>query len=404
MNKATVNLFLDTRKVKSNNKFPVKITVYFIDAKKRYGSGFDLTKEEWEKINAPKLRDASLKEVQLRLDTLVARASDIIANLEEFTFEEFEALYFGTKEHLRNNSFLQLFEINISELKKEERLGTAASYQFTLNCLREVKSKIRVSEITMTFLKQFESKSKEKGHSTTTIGINLRNIRAIVNKAIELGFMKREKYPFTGYNIPVSRNTKKSLAWKDIQALLKYKPNDPKLDKALDFWKFSYLCNGINISDIAKLQETDISNDFVQFRRTKTIRTTKKQLPIRAALHPIAKEIINKWRTPNNPYIFSVLVPGLSVVTQRNRINKLNKTVNNRLQIVFNELKIKVDSLDRITTYAARHSFATTLKRKGVSTDEISEYLGHSNIITTKAYLDSFEDALLIERNKLLVE
>lgn len=194
------------------------------------------------------------------------------------------------------------------------------------------------------------------------------------------------------------------MQWKDIQALLKYQPDVLREQKALDMWKFSYLCNGINVADIARLQDSNISGEFLQFTRTKTKRTTKKELPIRVALHPIAIGIIQKWRQPGNNYLFGILSFGLSAVTQRNRIKKALKKINDNLQPVFAKLEIKIDSNDRITTYAARHSFATTLKRKGVSTDEISEYLGHSSLTTTKAYLDSFEDTVLVERSKLLVE
>ena len=45
-----------------------------------------------------------------------------------------------------------------------------------------------------------------------------------------------------------------------------------------------------------------------------------------------------------------------------------------------------------LTTYAARHSFATILKRSGAPTELISESLGHKSLKTTEAYLDSFED------------
>lgn len=91
-------------------------------------------------------------------------------------------------------------------------------------------------------------------------------------------------------------------------------------------------------------------------------------------------------------------------VTERNRIKKALKKINDNLQPIFEELNIKTDAASRITTYVARYSFATTLMRKGVATDKISEYIGHASLATTKAYLESFEDVLLIERSKLLVE
>jgi integrase len=68
------------------------------------------------------------------------------------------------------------------------------------------------------------------------------------------------------------------------------------------------------------------------------------------------------------------------------------------------ELNIELGANYELTTYVARHSFATRLKRKGASTDEISEYLGHASVETTKNYLDSFEDDLLKQRSLLLTD
>ncbi len=404
MSEATVNLLFDVRNKKASGKYPVKLTVYFLNSKKRYKTGIDLTQEGWNKINSSNLKDQMLKSAKLRLDALVSKASDIIDKLEEFSFEEFENEFFDSRQHLESNSFIKLFRDYIAALKKEERLGTAATYNTTLNSLLNIKANIRVNEITKSFLQRYEGLSRDKGHSETTIGINLRNIRTIVNVAIKEGYMKKDKYPFAGYSIPSGRNIKKSLTWENIQALLHFHPEDEKQEKALDLWKFSYLCNGMNIADIAQLQDCHISGDFLQFQRTKSKRTAKQRLPIRVALHPMAKEIIKKWKQSDNPYIFNIFQPGLSAVTQKNRIDRAIKKVNNNIQPVFKKLEISIGSTNRITTYAARHSFATTLKRKGVPTDEISEYLGHSSLTTTRAYLDSFEDTLLIERSKLLVE
>ncbi len=404
MSEATVNLLFDNRKQKVNGKYPIKLTVYFLNSKKRYKTGIDLTSEEWSKLNGSNLKDQTLKSTKLKLDTLVSKASKIIESFDEFSFEEFESHFFGSREHLKSNSFTKLFQYYVIALKKEERLGTAATYNTTLNSLISIKGNIRVNEITKAFLQRYEELSKEKGHSPTTIGINLRNIRTIVNIAIKEGYMKKDKYPFAGYPIPSGRNIKKSLTWENIQALLRFQPEDEKQEKALDLWKFSYLCNGMNMADIAQLQKSHLKGNFLVFQREKSKRTAKQKLPIRVALHPIAKDIMERWYKPNNPYLFGILEPGLSAVTQKNRIDRIIKKVNNNIQPVFTRLNISIDSVDRITTYAARHSFATTLKRKGVSTDEISEYLGHSSLSTTRAYLDSFEDALLIERSKLLVE
>jgi integrase len=161
----------------------------------------------------------------------------------------------------------------------------------------------------------------------------------------------------------------------------------------------------MNMTDIAHLQKTDMDVEFLQFRRRKTIRTRKKdQRPIRVALHTRAKTIIAKYETTDNPYVFGILEPGLSPVTERNRVQRFIKFINKHMKEIASELNIELGANYELTTYVARHSFATRLERKGASIDEISEYFGHASVETTKNYLDSFEDDLLKQRSLLLTD
>lgn len=56
-----------------------------------------------------------------------------------------------------------------------------------------------------------------------------------------------------------------------------------------------------------------------------------------------------------------------------------------------------------ISSYVARHSFANCLKQKGVSTDVISESMGHQNLAVTQAYLKELDTAVLDEAAELLL-
>src|SRR6266498_5519236 len=124
MEKATVNLFFDTRNIKANGKYPVKLTVYFDGDKKRYKTSIDVTQDEWTKLKSPKLKDSKLKETKLTLQAIENRASKIIEKMDEFSFEEFSRNFFSSTKKL-GNSFTELFKRYIDNLKKEERIGTA---------------------------------------------------------------------------------------------------------------------------------------------------------------------------------------------------------------------------------------------------------------------------------------
>lgn len=108
-------------------------------------------------------------------------------------------------------------------------------------------------------------------------------------------------------------------------------------------------------------------------------------------LLPLAKEIIKKWvvkQKNENNYVFPVLEKGISELQKQKNKDQFIKTINKYMKMIGEDI-----GYDKpLTTYAARHSFATVLKRSGAPTEFISESLGHKSLQTTEAYLDSFED------------
>jgi integrase len=115
---------------------------------------------------------------------------------------------------------------------------------------------------------------------------------------------------------------------------------------------------------------------------------TKKVITI--PLQPKAFELIEKYKQSGNPYLFPILDKFHKTEQQKaNRRHKVISKVNKCLKEIGKELKLPID----LTTYVARHSFATVLKRSGVSTSIISESLGHSSEKITQIYLDSFENS-----------
>ena len=130
----------------------------------------------------------------------------------------------------------------------------------------------------------------------------------------------------------------------------------------------------------------------------------KKFFLIRSISVPIGKDInriIEKWgnkdTSPEN-YVFPFLTIGLSTKEIQYKVRYRLERVNQGLKIISHELGLE----KKLTTYSARHSFATKLKRSGISTEFIGESLGHFNLDITKRYLDSFENEQKKEIAKLL--
>nr|WP_290532389.1 site-specific integrase [Alistipes sp.] len=156
---------------------------------------------------------------------------------------------------------------------------------------------------------------------------------------------------------------------------------------AVDLFSFSYLMGGINFVDMANLTRNNIIDGRLVYRRQKTGKLLN--LPI----HAKAMEIIESYAT-KDLYLFPIYSKEHKTIQQKlNRHHKVITKVNRALAEIGKELKIPI----KLTTYVARHSYATVLKRSGVPTSIISESLGHSSERVTQIYLDSFENERMNE-------
>jgi integrase len=405
-NTATVSFVIEGTKANKDGKYPVKLNIYFGEGKKKYGIKEAVTKDEWEKVFSPNLRDAELKALKARLKVTESKAQKIIDNLHPFSIVAFEEAFFqrtpnSGEQHLSKLSYW--FDRYISSLRENGQIGTAISYRTTINSINGFKKHLTIFDISPDFLKAYECHMTNAGKSISSVGIYMRQLRAIINQAINNNMLSADKYPFKKYQVPAGRNIKKALPSDDLQKILDYRTTDKNKQKSIDFWIFSYLCNGINFTDIAHLKPENLNGNYLHFIREKTKRTKKKDLrPIKVGLNPRVKEILNRQKNtdPTNPFLFPILEAGLSPLTTKHRCTRFIKWVNKHMDDIRIELGIEM----KIGTYAARHSFSTVLKRKGISTSFIKESLGHSSELTTESYLDSFTDDVKLEYANLLTQ
>lgn len=203
--------------------------------------------------------------------------------------------------------------------------------------------------------------------------------------------------------IPAARNIKKSLKVSEIEKIISYETSKGTTEEfARDIWIFSYLNNGMNIADIARIKYSNIEDNKIIFYREKTRRTSRQNLkPIIAIILPVTTDIIARWgNKPESPekYIFPI-IKSENPEKQRADIKQFTKIVNKYIKRIAKNVGIEKN----VTSYYARHSFSNILKQSGASDEFIGESLGHSDRQTTENYLDSFEDDIKNEwASKLL--
>lgn len=398
----SISIYLDTRRVKSNGKFPVKLRVYLSATKKQmlYATLFEFTKKEFESIwNTTKPRK-EFKELRLEIQSIENKANAVAKELHPFTIDQFEKrLYRKSGDGINlDYNYNQI----ISELTKRGQIGTANSYETSRNSLDKFCSskknqsfaKLTLYDVTVDWLKDYEHfMTNIEKRSVTTVGIYLRTVRAIFNRAIDEKEIDKEYYPFgkRKYQIPTTKNVKKALNKEQLNTLLKAKPKTKEQQKAKDFWFFSYACNGMNIKDIALLKYKDIENGKIEFIREKTKITSRASLkPITFFLNDYSHSIIKKYGAKNEPenYIFGVVNDNMTPQQQQAKIKAFTRFINQHLKKLAKEIELPED----ISTYWARHSFATNSVRKGATMEFIQESLGHGSISTTQSYFAGFDD------------
>jgi len=405
--KASTSIIQDSRKKLKNGLFPIKLRVTFNRSQRYYPADLSLSQENFKLIMGANPKGEN-KTIRLKLNALEQKANKIIDEMPVFDFNSFKRKLYSNQ-NVREDVFYH-FQQTIIKLKNDNQFGTASNYNSSMVSLKSFKNKLSFLDVTVDFLKTYEKYLLDNEKSISTVGIYLRPLRAIINSAIEEGSLSKDfNYPFGSksklkYQIPTSKNVKKSLTISEIKLFFEYQPEKESWEeKALNFWIFSYLANGINITDIANLKYKDIDDDYIKFIRTKTKNTNNVTTPITIFLTDELKSIIKKWGNPDKKkenLIFSIINPVDTKEKQRATIQQFTKMVNKHMKIISGKVGINKPC----TTYYARHSFSTVLKRSGANVQYISEALGHSSINTTKSYLDSFEDETKKEMAKALTK
>ena len=210
-------------------------------------------------------------------------------------------------------------------------------------------------------------------------------LRTIYNYAIQEDMVKAEHYPFKKYKVSKlnQETAKRALSKEDINRVLQYQTDNIFMRLPIDLFAFTYYMGGINFVDIANLTQKNIIDNRLVYKRSKTGKLIK--LP----LVPQAVELIKKYHSKNNPYLFPIFSNRHTTEQEKaNRLHKVITKVNKRLKQIGEELGIPIP----ITTYVARHSQATIMKKAGISTAIIGQIMGHSSERVTQVYLDSFDN------------
>lgn len=385
------------KKVLKSGLFPIYLRVTIDRKSTFYSTPYSCKLSEWNSAQGEfttKFRNHLSFNKSLR--KLKDDASDTLELLEK-KYGNYNLIHFDKYYSLKEKkglSFTELFEKEIQIFKDNDQVNYASSMGNAISALRKFKTDLdqyTFENIDFQFLSEFENFLRRRGANDGGIGVYMRNIRTIYNKAINYKIVQPQFYPFREFKVSKfkKREIRKALTEKEFKALLDFDISTiPTAKNALFIYIFSFYARGMNFTDLAELRWSDIDNNNFNYIRNKTDVFLKVKLPNL----PIIDEILNfykLYRPFETPYIFPILKKEQSLYSATTLIGRKDSVrgyYNLQLKKILKSCEIEKN----ITFYTARHTFATTALRKDVNLNIIKQSLGHKRISTTESYLDDF--------------
>lgn len=375
-------------KTLKNGKHPVLLQITSNGKIKRVSTGMDACPKDWDEN---KQRFKKEKNKNIKLDELNQYAQLIYFELsrdKKLMMDEFVRRI--KNENVSVNA-IQFFDTRIKELQLSQKAGNAFVYNNARSSLvKYAGENLLFTDIDYKFLMAYENHLRQFGAEDGGVSTYMRTIRAVINEAIRRGVIESNRYPFStqfnknGYSISklkVKMNPR-ALSADDLEKLKAYHGQE---DYYLMFM-FMYYTYGLNFADLARLTRSNIQGNTLRYTRKKT------QKAYTLPLHEEAKRIIEHFNGQN--YLFPIFTDFHKTEQQKlHRIMKKRQHFNTFMRKLGKSLGIETP----ITSYVARHSIATNLKRKKVSSEVISQLLGHSDIKTTNHYLAQFDNDVLVD-------
>lgn len=399
-----IKLFLG--KTLKGGKHPLVLQTIHNRKRKIISLGLSTSRENWNtELSRFIPPEKNYKTKNKMLSSIEDKAEDILLNFKKES-RPFSSEVFFERFNLREKQ-TTLFEVYtevILELDRKEKVNTANIYKNSINVLSEFCGKRQISlyDVNYRFLKNFEAFLFQKGNTGGGVHHHMRCVRAIMNESIRRGYLDSEGYPFStqfnkkGYSLShlKSKATPRALSSEDMTKVKNLDIKSyPHLILSYDLFMFSYYARGMNFSDIAMLKWSHIYNGRINYNRSKTSKSLNQKIN-----GPI-EEILRQYKCNNSEYVFPILKEYHETgAQQKHRIKKCLKKLNGDLKEIGGICEIAID----LTSYVARHTYATTLKQKGLSIEVISEAMGHSELSTTKAYLEKFSNEVLDKTDELL--
>lgn len=367
-------------------------------------TGYRLYAQEWDtrysKVAFPpectESRRTYLEALQNKVAVDMAMLEDIVAGLgragRDYAADDVVRLY---RSPSGTGGFISFAGAQIVELKRTGRERTAERYTTVLNSFKRFMAErddIPLDRVDSALMVEYETFLKSGGICPNSISFYMRGLRAVYNRAVEKE-LTVQRNPFRHVYTGIDKTVKRAVPAKVIRQIrdLDLTP-DPAMDLARDLFMFSFYTRGMSFIDMAFLKKSDLKNGILSYRRQKT----GQQLFIR--WEKPMQEIVDKYDTTGTPYLLPVIRD--TTKDARRQYKNAEHLTNGRLKRIGKRLGLEIP----LTTYVARHGWASIAKSKNIPVATISEAMGHDSEKTTRIYLASLDTSVVDKANNLVIK
>ena len=287
-------------------------------------------------------------------------------------------------------------------LQMEGNFGTAHVYRSSLNAIIAYHGKgdFTFNEVTPEWIKGFEIHLRGRGCSWNTVSAYLRTFRAVYNRAVDCRGAVYVPHLFRSVYTGTRADRKRALDTEDIQKVFTKLPQSPAVTsdirRAQELFVLMFLLRGLPFVDLAYLRKSDLRDNVITYRRRKTGR------PLSVTLTSEAMAILKRYmdRDSSSPYFFPLLNSREGTKEAYHEYQLALRNFNRQLMLLGEMLGLG----DKLSSYTARHTWATTAYYCEIHPGVISEAMGHSSITVTETYLKPFQNKKIDEANKKVVD
>ncbi|MBQ7869818.1 MAG: site-specific integrase [Prevotella sp.] len=370
---------------------------------RQINTGYRLFTHEWDCAQGrvdvtsatDNVRHRYLEALETDLRNDLSRLQAIVTRIEgsgrNYDADGIVAL-FGTA---RNDvGFVAFARTLIAHLSGIGRTSISTAYATTISSfLRFLDDRrdVALADFDSDLMQAYEVWLRAGGLCPNSSSYYMRNLRAIYNRAVERE-LTVQNHPFRHVYTGVDKTVKRAVPLRVIRRIRDMDLTDsPALDYARDMFMFSFYTRGMSFVDMAFLQKKDLHNGILSYRRRKTnqLLTIKWEKPM--------QDIVDKYDTTASPYILPI-------------IRDIGRDGRRQYKNVAHFVNIKLKSIGRrinldipLTTYVARHGWASIARSKNIPLATISEAMGHDSETTTRIYLASLDTSVVDRANHIIL-